>query len=51
MVKYRRDYTAPTHYIDEIDLRIELGEEKAVVVAKSHVRINPDIKKKLIRLY
>ncbi|CAL7962975.1 Aminopeptidase N [Gammaproteobacteria bacterium] len=44
-VTYRRDYTAPTHWIDEIDLRIELGEERTVTVAKSHIRINPDVKK------
>lgn len=44
-VKYRKDYTAPTHYIDEINLRIELGEEKTIVTAKSQIRANPNIKK------
>jgi aminopeptidase N len=44
-VTYRGDYTAPTHWIDAVDLRIALGKKKAVIVAKSHIRINPEVKK------
>jgi len=41
-VKYRKDYTPPTHGVDKVDLNIVLGEEKTVVTAKSYIEVNAE---------
>lgn len=39
--KYRKDYAPPTHWVDEVDLRFELGEEETRVRARLKVLRDP----------
>lgn len=37
------DYTPPTYLIDRVELRFELGEDATEVLARLHLRRNPDV--------
>ena len=43
--KYRKDYTPPSHLIDNIDLYIELGETITHVTSQMQMRMNPETEK------
>jgi aminopeptidase N len=43
-VKYRKDYLPSNYLIDDIHLKIELGEEETKIFSTLQVRINPDVK-------
>ncbi|WP_217532085.1 aminopeptidase N [Vibrio metschnikovii] len=42
LAKYRKDYQAPSHYIDRIDLTFDLHDHATVVTAVSHVEQQAD---------
>ena len=39
---FLKDYTEPNHWIDNVDLRIELGEEETLVHSTLSMRRNPN---------
>ena len=49
--KYRKDYRAPDHIIDRVDLRFELGEELTRVFARLEVRARTDREDQPLKLH
>ena len=49
-IKFLKDYKVSSHLIDQVDLYIELGEEKIIITSNLSMRVNPDADKLLNKL-